>query len=288
MTAVLIEKKVRGMALTQISANAYVSPNAKIGEDVTICAGVHIEDNVTIGDRCYIDYNALIKENVTIGSDSFIGAQCILGEFLYDFFSDYKNKVHPLQLGAHALIRSGSILYGDSQIGDYFQTGHRVTIRENTLIGVHVNLGTLSDVQGDCTIGNYVHMHSNVHIGMKTTLKDYVWIFPYVVFTNDPTPPSETLLGATAEEFAVVCTGTVVLPGVRIGKDALIGAGTTLTKDAAPETIVVGNPGKPVGPVSKVKTADGTSVYPWRYSFKRGTPWSDSDYETYIRSIEET
>ena len=130
-----------------------------------------------------------------------------------------------------------------------------MTIREKAHIGSHTSLGTLSDVQGDCHIGNYVHLHSNVHIGMKTTLKDYVWIFPYVVFTNDPTPPSEVLLGATAEEFAVVCTGTVVLPGVHIGQDELVGAGTNLTKDVPDESIVVGNPGKVIGNVKKFITA---------------------------------
>lgn len=271
--------------MKNIANNVTIADSARIGENVTIRDGVIIEDNVVIGDNCYIDYAAVIKENVTLGANSFVGAQCILGEFLYDFFGDYKNKAHLLVIGEHALLRSGSILYGDSQIGDYFQTGHRVTIREKAKIGNHVNLGTLSDVQGDCVIGNYVHMHSNVHIGMKTLLKDYVWVFPYVVFTNDPTPPSEVLLGATAEEFAVICTGTVVLPGVHIGKDALIGAGTNLTKDAPDASVVVGNPGHVIGNVTKIKDKDGHQVYPWRYSFKRGMPWKESDYDNYIASL---
>lgn len=49
-------------------------------------------------------------------------------------------------------------------------------------------------------------------MGKKTVLSNYVWAFPYVVFTNDPTPLSETLKGVFVEKFAVVCTGTVVLP----------------------------------------------------------------------------
>lgn len=41
-------------------------------------------------------------------------------------------------------------------------------------IGNHVRIGTLSDIQGHCEIGNYVNMHSNVHIGMKSEIEDFV------------------------------------------------------------------------------------------------------------------
>lgn len=270
--------------MSEIGKKVSIASTSIIGNNVILRDGVIIEDNVTIGDNCYIDYNTIIKQNVSIGSDSFIGANSILGEVLMDFFDDYTEKSHPLVIGEHALIRSGAILYGDSQIGSHFQAGHRVTIREKTKMGSHVTLGTLSDIQGDCIIGDYVHMHSNVHVGMKTTLKDYVWVFPYVVFTNDPTPPSETLSGVTVEKFAVVCTGTVVLPGVHIGQDALIGAGTNLTKDVPEMSIVVGNPGKVIGSVTKIKNEKGEQVYPWRYSFDRGMPWKGCDYDTYIAS----
>ena len=259
-----------------------ISEKAVIGKGTYLAPGVVVEDGVVIGENCYIDYNTIIKKNVTIGDNTFVGANCILGEFLYDFFADRTNKEHPLEIGKNCLIRSGSIFYGDSTIGDDVQTGHRVTIREKAHIGAHTSIGTLCDIQGDCTIGEYVHLHSNVHVGMKTTIHNYVWVFPYCIFTNDPTPPSETLKGVTVEEFAIVCTGTVVLPGVHIGKDALVGAGCTLTKDAPEARIIVGNPGRDVGAVTKIKDEEGNDVYPWRYSFKRGTPWAQSDYDTWI------
>lgn len=250
-----------------------ISKKAKIGKNVILKDGVIIEDDVIIGDNSYIDYNTIIRNGVEIGEHAFIGANCILGEFLSDFCSDFECKKHPLKIGKNAIIRSGSIIYGDTEIGDDFGTGHRITIREKAKIGNHVNIGTLSDIQGDCEIGNYVHMHSNVHIGMKSTVKDYAWIFSYVVLTNDPTPPSEIMKGVTVNEYAVVCTGTVVLPGVSIGKDALIGAGTVLTKDAPEQAIIVGNPGKNMGDVTKIKDENGKQVYPWRYTFDRGMPW---------------
>lgn len=256
-----------------------VSSKAKIGKNVTIKDGVIIEDNVIIGDDCYIDYNAIIKSNVEIGHNSFVGANCIIGEVLGDFFDNYENKLHPLKIGEHALIRSQCIIYGGSQICSHFSTGHKVIIRENSSIGHHVSIGTLSDIQGDCTIGNYSRLHSNVHVGMKTTLEDFVWVFPYVIFTNDPTPPSETLLGSTIKRFAVICTGSVVLPGLTIESNSLVGAGTTVTKSVPELAIVVGNPGKVIGNVNKICSADGQPKYPWYNTFSRGMPWENVGFE---------
>lgn len=255
-----------------------ISEKAKIGKNVIIKEGVIIEDNVVIGDNCYIDYNAIIKENVTLGSDSFIGVGCIIGEVLGDFFENYHNVPHPLLIGNNALIRSQSIIYGGSEIGEHFSTGHKVTIREKTKIGKHVSIGTLSDIQGDCVIGNYTRLHSNVHVGMKTILEDYVWVFPYVVFTNDPNPPSEILLGSTIKKFAVVCTGTVVLPGITINSNALVGAGAIVTKDVGEKAVVLGNPGKTVNDVEKIRNSAGEKVYPWCQSFSRGMPWAELGY----------
>lgn len=264
-----------------------IDSTAKIGKNVTIKEGTIIGENVIIEDDVYIDYGCIIRDNVHIKKGSFIGAKSILGEYLMDFYKDKENKVHPLVIGENSLIRTENVIYGDTVIGDNFQSGHKVTIRENTKIGSNVRIGTLSDIQGYCEIGNYVSMHSNVHIGQKSKISDYVWIFPYVVLTNDPTPPSEELLGVTIDSFALVSTGSIVLPGVHIHEDALVGAGAIVTKDVPKETVVVGNPAKEACSVRKIKNkVTGESIYPWRYTFKRGMPWQDSDYETWINNID--
>jgi UDP-3-O-[3-hydroxymyristoyl] glucosamine N-acyltransferase len=69
----------------------------------------------------------------------------------------------------------------------------------------------LSDLQGHCEIGDYVRFHSNVHIGQKSKIGNFVWIFPYVVLTNDPYPPSNNLVGVTVHDFAAIATMSVIL-----------------------------------------------------------------------------
>ena len=127
-----------------------------------------------------------------------------------------------------------------------------MTIREQAEIGNNVSIGTLSDLQGHCKLGNYVRLHSNVHIGMLSQIDDCVWIFPYVVLTNDPTPPSENEFGVHIHSFAVVATNAILLPGVEVHNDALIGAGAIVTKDVDKYEVAVGNPAKVKGDVRNI------------------------------------
>lgn len=250
-----------------------VHPTALLGE------GVRLGRNVTIGAGC------VVYDNVVLGDDSFVGPQCILGEPNAAVYArgDYANP--SLSIGARAIIRAGTIIYAGSTVGSDFECGHRVTIREQSAIADHVRIGTLSDIQGHCRIDRYARMHSNVHIGQKSHVGEFVWIFPYVVLTNDPHPPSNTLVGVTIDPFAVIATMSVVLPGVRVGADALVGASSLVRTDVSPESIVVGNPAREVGNVRQVKSRTGEgAVYPWRYSFERGMPWEGKGYEQWLRA----
>jgi acetyltransferase-like isoleucine patch superfamily enzyme len=261
-----------------------IGDNCKIADSVVLNDGVILGNNVIIDDNAYIDYGVIIRDNVHIMQGTTVGARCILGEFLMDFYTDHRNKQHPLVIGENSIIRSETIIYGDTVIGDGFQSGHRVTIREKAFIGHNVRVGTLSDIQGDCTIGNYVSMHSNVHIGQKSIIKDYAWIYPYVVLTNDPTPPSEVMKGVTVNEYAVVATGSIIMPGVSIGKNSLVGAGAIVTKDVPDMKVFVGNPAKELCDVTKIRNKiTGETIYPWHDHFDRGMPWQGRGYANWIK-----
>lgn len=255
------------------------------GENVRIGNNVSIGENVVIEDNVEIDSNTIIRNNVIIKKNSFVGANCILGEYQMDHYRK-EEKNHPLEIGENAIVRSGSIIYGDCKIGDNFQTGHRVTIREHSKIGNHVSVGTLSDIQGYCEIGNYVRMHSNVHIGQESKIEDFVWLFPYVILTNDPTPPSYELKGVTLRSFSVIATASTLLPGVIVEGDSLVAAGAVVTKNVHKGEVVGGSPAKVISSIDKIKNhITGENVYPWRYTFKRGMPWEESDYLSWYEEV---
>lgn len=222
----------------------------------------NIHSSVEIGPYSIVYSNVEIAEGTKIGSNCEIGLPTPLGDG------------SPLKIGASSVIRSHSVFYECSTFGERLTTGHRVTVRELTKAGDGFQIGTLSDIQGHCRIGQYVKFHSNVHVGQHTTIEDYVWVFPYVVFTNDPHPPSEVMQGVTVKSFAAIATMSTILPGVTIGEGALIGACSSVTKDVGDNRIAVGNPAKDRGDTKVIKLRDGSerSAYPWRYHFHRGYP----------------
>lgn len=233
-----------------IHPTAIVSPKAKIG------------DNVSIGPF------SIIYDNVEIGSNTVIESHCEIG---------YPTKLaenKSLIIGANSLIRSQSIFYQGSIFGEGLVTGHKVTVREKVKAGVNFQIGTLSDLQGDCEIGDYVRTHSNVHIGKLSKIGNFVWIFPYVVLTNDPHPPSNYLVGATIQDFAVIATMSVILPGITVGEHSLVAAHSLVNRDVEPHTVVGGVPAKKICDTSEIKLKDGSgeSAYPWIKHFHRGYP----------------
>lgn len=247
-----------------------ISKNAKIHDNVIIGDNVKIEDNVEI------QSGTVINSNVTIAENTFIGANSIIGEYSMTYFNDKLNHYNEqTTIGRNSIIRSGAIIYEGVYIGENFQSGHRINIRENTTIGNDCSIGTMCDLQGKLTIGNYVRLHSNVHIGQLSKIKDYVWIYPFVILTNDPYPPMGNLKGVTIEEFAQIATAATIMPGITIGKNALIGANTLVRKDVMEEEVVVGNPGKVICSVRDIKNENGEHVYPWKEYLKdfRNYPW---------------
>lgn len=240
-----------------------------------ISASARIYRNVKIGAGVTIGENAIVYDNVEVGGNSFIGPHCILGEPLAAFYreSDYKNP--PLIIGRNSIVRSGTVIYAGSVFGEGFETGHRATIREYSEFGVQCSVGTLSDIQGFVKVGNYCRFHSNVHIGQRSVIKDYVWIFPYVVLTNDPHPPSECLQGPTIEEYAVIAVGAIIMPSVTVGREAVVAAGALVNKDVLPEMVVAGVPAKELCPTRDIRCKEGIldQPYPWKAHFSRGFPW---------------
>ena len=161
--------------------------------------------DVTIGNNVNIGHGSIIYPNVVIGDNTFIGPYSILGEPTGSFYNENSVSVekHDFKktiIGPNSVIRSHSIIYEDVEIGDGFQSGHRITVREKSVLGINCSVGTLSDIQGSVSIGKYVRLHSNAHIGQHSIIEDYAWIYPYVVLTNDPHPPVYSPKGVTIKK----------------------------------------------------------------------------------------
>ncbi len=150
------------------------------------------------------------------------------------------------EIGSDAVLRSGAILYCDVTIGDRFQCGHNVVIREQTKIGNRVAIGTASILEGQITIGDDVSLQSLVYIPTGTTIGNRVFIGPNTVLTNDRYPPTRIggLHGPVIGDGAALGANVTVVPGVRIGEGALVAAGAVVTRDVPARTLAIGAPAR--------------------------------------------
>lgn len=193
-----------------------------------------------------------VYDGVKLGKDSFVEEYCILG------IPPHGHKEGELQtiLGFGAHIRSHTVIYGGNRIGNYFQTGNKVNIREFNEIGDHVSIGTLSVVEHHVVIGNNVRIHSQVFIPEYSIIEDGAWLGPNVVLTNAKYPLSpgakDNLKGPIIKKGAKIGANATILPGVVIGENALVGAGAVVVKDVPDGAVVAGNPARVIKHISEV------------------------------------
>lgn len=246
---------------------------------------VFVSDKAIIGSNVKIGDNTCIYDNVEIRDNSIIANDCVIGEPLQSYYDNITTYNNPRTvIGSGSFIRSHCIIYSGCETGGKFSTGHRVTIREYTKFGDNCRVGTVSDIQGYVSFGNHCWLHSNVHIGQKSTLGNFVFVYPYVVFTNDPTPPSDICIGPTVGDYSQIAVFCVLLPDVKIGKHCLVGAGSVVGKDVEDYQLVMGSPARFIKDVREIKDRKtGEPHYPWPLRFDRGMPWKDIGFEEWIK-----
>jgi acetyltransferase-like isoleucine patch superfamily enzyme len=169
-----------------------------------------------------------------------------------------------LVLGANARLRSGTVIYAGSEIGEDFQTGHHVIVREGTRIGDHVSVWSNSVIDYECVIGSRVKIHCNCYVAQFTELEDEAFLAPGVTITNDLFPGHDSsaaaMAGPVIRTRAQVGANVTVLPYVVIGEGAIIGAGSVVTRDIPPGMVAYGNPAIPKHPVEELRDIE-TRLY---------------------------
>lgn len=153
------------------------------------------------------------------------------------------------EVSKEAILEEGVKIWNQAQIREGAHIG------ENTIIGKNVYIDFGVHVGKNCKIQNNTSVFHGARIG------DGVFIGPHVCFTNDKVPrainldgslksPEEWELAETFVETGVsIGAHSVVLPGIRIGTFAMIGAGSVVTRNVASYTLVLGNPARPVSRV---------------------------------------
>ena len=185
-----------------------------------------------------------IYDNVSLGDGTVVEEFCIVGTPP----RGAKNGELATIIGAGSVIRSHAVIYAGNVIGKNFQTGNKVNIRESNRIGDNVSIGTLSVIEHHVEIADRVRIHTQVFIPEFSILEEGCWIGPNVVFTNAKYPLSpgvkDQLVGPIIRRGAKIGANSTLLPGVVIGENALVGAGSVVVRDVPAGAVVVGNPAR--------------------------------------------
>jgi acetyltransferase-like isoleucine patch superfamily enzyme len=193
-----------------------------------------------------------IYDNVSLGDGTVVEDFCIVGAPPRGAKSGELATI----IGAGSVIRSHAVIYAGNVIGKNFQTGNKVNIREANRIGDNVSIGTLSVIEHHVEIANGVRIHTQVFIPEFSVLEEGCWIGPNVVFTNAKYPLSpgvkDQLAGPIIRRGAKIGANSTLLPGVVIGENALVGAGSVVVRDVPAGAVVVGNPARVIRQVAEL------------------------------------
>ena len=213
-----------------------------------------------------------IYPNVHIGEGAQIEGPCVIGK-------PPRGKARgelPTAIGRNAVIRPFTTIYAGTTIGDDFQSGQGASIREDNVLGDDVSVGTNAVLEFGNRVGSRVRIHSGAFLELAT-VGDDVFIGPNVVFTDDPHPMGcprykECKGGPVVESLARIGANSTLLPGVRIGRNALVGAGSVVVRDVPPDTVVAGNPAKVVKKVTELTCHPGFFARPYVWA-----PYADEE-----------
>lgn len=184
---------------------------------------------------------AIVMANVDLGAGTIVGPFAVVGVAP----RGKRDGELPLVIGPGSVIRAHTTIYAGSTIGARLQTGQGASIREDNVIGDDVSVGTHASLEFGNRIGSRVRVHTGCFLEL-TTIEDDVFLGPHVVFTDDPHPQCPAYLdcvrGGVVRRRARVGANSTILPGVEIGEDALVGAGSVVRKPVAARSVVAGNP----------------------------------------------
>ncbi|TFB91272.1 isomerase [Cryobacterium algoricola] len=162
-----------------------------------------------------------------------------------------------------AFIHSHALCESDN-VGDGTRIWAFAHVLPGARIGEDCNVCDSVFIENDVVIGDRVTLKCGVQVWDGITLEDDVFVGPNVTFTNDPFPRSrqqpESFSRTVVQRGASIGGNATILPGITIGTEAMVGAGSVVTRDVPAYAIVVGNPARIKGYSNTVQMGGDLAV----------------------------
>jgi acetyltransferase-like isoleucine patch superfamily enzyme len=199
---------------------------------VTFGAHVVVHDGVVIGDGCTILDGAVLGKGPKLAKRS----------------SASRDELDPLVLEDGVVIGTHAIVFAGARIGAGSIVADQAFVRERATIGTETVVGRASGVDNDVRIGDRVRIQSQAYVTGYSVIEDDVFFGPCAMTTNDDTmarhPKGMPLRGATLRRACRIGGGAVLVPGVEIGEEAFVAAGSVVTADVPARKVVMGVPAR--------------------------------------------
>lgn len=219
-------------------------------KNLQLGTNVVIEEGVTFGEGVTIGHNTVILSGTVIGNNVKIGSNCVIG------VKPGGNKrmrrenetIDKLTIGSNTTIGNLVSIYNGSSISENCFIGDHASIRENVSIGQETVVGRAAIVELNTTIGSRCTIQTLAYITGDTILEDNVFIGPCVSMSNDKYMGLQEyqLKGPHIKRNVKVGNNATFLPNVTVGENAVVGAGSVVTKDVKDGETVVGVPAKSI------------------------------------------
>ncbi len=216
-------------------AGLVLSPTAQVGEGVRFGAHVVVHDGVVIGDGVVVQDGAILGKAPTLGPRSSSASDA---------------PPPPLVIEQGAAICAQAIVFAGARIGAAAIVGDQAFVRERAVVGPETVIGRGATVDCDVRIGARVRVQTQVYVTAFSVVEDDVFIGPCAMTTNDDTmarrPPAEPMRGARLRRACRIGGGAVLLPGIVVGEEAFVAAGSVVTNDVPERALVMGVPARVV------------------------------------------
>jgi UDP-3-O-[3-hydroxymyristoyl] glucosamine N-acyltransferase len=224
-----------------------------LGEGVSVAEFAVIRPGARIGDRVTIHPNVVIGADVEIGADTEVLPGSFLGRAPRRVGAIAREPSYNcrLRVGSGSAIGACAVIYYDVEIGADNLIGDHASIREMSRVGEGNVIGRGVTLDRGVVVGNRSRVMDKAHLTGGMRVGDDVFISAMVNSTNDNSfgkggYVDEAVRGPVVEDGAMIGGGANLLPGVVVGREAIVGSGAVVTRDVEPGTTVLGVPARPV------------------------------------------